>query len=345
MAFVPLFADSFDHYATAQLSLKYGNGGSAASISTVSPRTGAQCLAVTENLNGPNTKNFGQHSNLIVGHALNPGILNGATVLFEQQGANDYACYANVNADGSISMTVHYQLQPGPLIGTTPAGLLQEGQWAYIEYGLIFGQSNGACYIRVNGILQLALTGVQTVNNGQPYSDAINFSGPPGVLGSVFYYDDLYIGYSNSGTPQNDFLGAIRIYPYIPVANKTPLDWTPNANTNYQQVSNIPPNPASYVSDDNVGDIDQYEMQPIAGEGPVGAFNILFGQAVMCAALSEAGSGSVAPNIGGNVGTSVGPTTSFNMYTQGYVDNPVTGVPFVPSDFTGATSMGPEITG
>lgn len=347
MAFQFIFCDSFDHYATGDIDKKYGSNSPDGSVNTTSPRTGTQACALVS-LGGPTTKNFGKQGNLVVGHAINPGVYEGAIMIFEQQAASDFACFAQINGDGSISVINHTPTQPGQTLVTTPPAVLQLGVYAYVEYGIVFAEA-GSVYVRVNEVLVASAVGVPTIPLPSPqdtYCDAVSLSGPNAILGSVHYHDDYYIGTDDAGEPQNSFLGAIRIYPYIPSANKTPLDWTPSANTNYQQTSTIPPNPSDYVSDDTVGDIDQYEMQPIPGHGPVGVFTIVGGQIVICAALSAAGSGAVAPNIGGsNEGTSNTLSTSFEMYTQGYLINPVTGSPFVPDDFTDATTMGPEVSG
>lgn len=346
-AFQLIFCDSFDHYATGDILKKYGANSPDGSVGTTNPRTGTQACALVS-LGGPTTKNFGMQPNLVVGHALNPGVYEGAIMIFEQQSATNFACFAQINPDSSISIINHTPTQPGPVLLTTPPNVVQIGVYAYIEYGITFSET-GNVYVRVNENLVASAIGVPTIPTptpGNTWCDAVSLSGPSAILGSAHYHDDFYVGYDDVGAPQNSFIGAVRIYPYIPSANKTPLNWTPNANTNYQQVQTIPPSASAYVQDDTIGDIDQYEMQPIPGHGPLGQFTIVGGQTVMCAALSAAGSGEIAPNIGGsNPGTNVSLSTSFDMYTQPYLINPVTGVAFVPADFTGTTTMGPEVTG
>lgn len=353
MAFKSVFCDSFDHYAIGNLFQKWAGAANNSSINTtVGARTGLGCLELTQDafaiggfVNGPITRNLGQQPNVIAAFAYQPSIAPIGTICnFLDQSAGDSQCFAQLNGDGSVSVVNHYVGQPGPLLLSTPAGLVRNGVWNTIAIGIIFSNS-GTVIIWINGVLVASVSGVNTIHSGNNYCDGVQLSGPGTSLDSQAYFDDFFVGISTTpASLQDDYPGALRIYPYIPAVNKTPLQWTPLANTNWQETSQIPPpGDSAYVSSATVGNIDQYEMQPISGQGPTGVFTIAFGQTVISARLDTAGAGSVAPNIAGTEGAASALTTSYSMYTECFDDNPVTSMPFAPSDFTTSTFMGPQV--
>ena len=243
--------------------------------------------------------------------------------------------------DGSISFQSNIGL--GNVVwATSPHGLIVPGLYNYIEVAAVIAAGTIEAWLRVNGLIVLHAVFVNPAIFGH-YNQFV-LSGNGGANDT--YHDDIYFGSSSDpANIVNDLQGAVRIYPYIPSANNMPVDWTPLASTNYVEASQIPPTDAAYNSGPTVGLVDQYEMQPISGHGPSGAFSIPFFQAVMSAQLSTAGSALIAPDIAGNVGNSVALTTDFHMYTQSYTDNPVTGSPLTPTDLTTTTFMGPKVTG
>ena len=349
MAFHTLFLDSFDHYATAELPWKWGDVPEAAGINSTAgvPRTGTGCLEITQDAisGAPITRNIGQQGNLIVGHAFQPGVIPTSTIInFLDQSAGDHQCYSSLGGDGSISIINHYTGQPGPTLLTTAPGLIRQNVWNYIEYAIIFG-SAGSVYVRVNGGTLYSATGVNTIHSGNPYCDGVQPSGPPSDDDSASLHDDFYVGYSDD--PSNiaaDLQGPRRLYPYLAVGNETPLQWSPLTGENWQETSAIPPGgDSSYVESSSVGTTDQYQLGPVSGEGPSGAWSGAFGQVTIAARLDAAGSGSVAADIGGNVATGQALTTSYSMYCQPYDTNPGTGDAFASTDFA-TVFFGPKQT-
>ena len=337
MAFVPLFCDSFDHYQTSDLSSKYTFPGAQSSIIQGSARTGTQSLYLG-GTSGPG-KAIGPQTAVIAGHAYLPPSLAGRIFIFYNTDTGEEEVDVNVAADGSIFFTggnTHI-----PLGDPSAPGLLQAGIYCYLEYALAWIGGIVNLYARVNG--QLVIT-VLNLPPGDGYINEIILSGPGGSAGAI--HDDLYVGYSTTpATITDDFQGPVRIYPLIPIANETPLQWTPLSGTNFSEVNQIPPpGDAAYVADGTVGDVDQYQLDFISGHGPSGSYTIKFGQTVIDAKLDASGARLIAPDIGGNVGNSVALSTAYSMYEQTYSLNPVTGLPFAPADFT-TTFLGPKVTG
>lgn len=346
MPFNLLFMDSVDHYTTPFIGQKYAGGSPDMSVETtgVNARTGLGCFSLVSQ-GGPTTRSLGLQPNLICGHAVKPGVYQGTLMLWIQAAAGDNACFVQINPDASLSVINHSPTQHGPTLLTTPPNLVQTGVYAYIEYAIIFALL-GSVYVRVNGVLVGSATGVPTVHtsNVHNYCDTVSLSGPNADVVSVHYHDDIYIGYSDD--PANiatEFQGAVRLYPYIPSANKGVV-WTPLANTNWQETSQIPPpGDTAYVFSPSVGDIDQYQMAPVAGHGPVGSFNNAFGQITLSEKIDAAGSAQVAPDVAGNVGTADALTTSYTMHTHPYLLNPATGLRWTDADLA-TTFMGPKVT-
>jgi hypothetical protein len=335
MAFHLLFLDSFDHYDS--LSLKWTSVPANTSINLTgdASRTGIGCL-YCGTPGGPQ-KALGVQTNFIFGGAFYAPVLSGRFLIFYSVAIGDEVLDLTLNVDGSVSMVVTGSHTP---IANSGPGLVSANEYVYYEVaGNLKGGPGTQFFLKINGALVISVT----IDYVYGQIDLLQPSGLFNDQGG--FWDDLYIGYSD--TPDNivaDMQGALRIYPYIPAANESPLNWTPLANTNWQETSQIPePLDAAYVSSSGAGDIDQYELQPVSGEGPIGSFSIPFGQTVICAKLDSAGSGSVAPDIGGHVGASSALTTNYEMSTQPYLLNPVTGLPFQPSDFT-STFLGPKRT-
>lgn len=361
MAFTSLPGwDSFDHYVTAQIGQKWAGAGITTTINTTGvARTGQNCMQLTQDAisGGPVTRNIGQQSNIICGFAFNPSVLPTSTICnFLDSAGGDVQCFATLGADGSVSVVNHYTGQPGPVLGTSPAGLIRIGVWNALCFGIIFS-TTGSVFVAINGQIVISVTGVNTIHSGANRCDGVQLSGPPSNLDTSSLFDDFFIGTStNPAALVTDFpgyqagppasCGAPRIYPYVGDANRTPLDWTPLANTNWQETSQVPPpGDAAYVSASTVGNTDNYHLAPLAGEIPQGSFTVLGAQTVISARLQTAGSGLIAPNISGHQGNSQALTTSYSMYLQTYDVNPVTGVAFaLPGDLA-TTFAGPEVTG
>jgi hypothetical protein len=338
MAFVPIFCDSFDHYSN--LALKWTNVGPQALIQNSQARTGTSCLV----MNGPNgpSKSVGELTNWICGHAYLPPFLGQKVMIFYNTNTGDEVIGGIINGDGSFSL---YGSNAGIIIATTIGGLISAGSYVYIEYGIVASQTQFTFWVRLNGQAVAPFNPFILTGNFNVHSMNLLIPTGPGGLGGGIH-DDLIFGTSTTPSViQNDFQGAVRIYPLLATANKTPQLWTPLAPPAFSQINQIPPpGDSAYISDGTPGDSSLFQLDFISGQGPVGAYSIQFGQTVMDAKLDSAGSRLIAPNIGGNVGTPVALGSNYGMSTQCYVLNPVTGLPFAPSDFT-TTFLGPQVTG
>src|SRR5580765_8273632 len=88
--------------------------------------------------------------------------------------------------------------------------------------------------IKLNGITELTLTGVDTTNTANQNWLAIGCSGSAGA--SVTSYDDLYLEDDSGPAPYNDLLGPVHVDTSFVTAS-TRSQFTPLTSTNASQVS------------------------------------------------------------------------------------------------------------
>jgi len=337
-----IFYDSFDHYN--QFLQKWSSGVATFNTNPAFVRTGTQSL--TASLPGfPNIPriNFANRLTVICGYAFYPTSFgaNGVQISrWYNQPDQDEMATISVLPNGSVLLSVNTVV-----VATSTPGALSVGEFAYIEVKATL-ESFGAYEVRINGS---AVSGL--VGNFGNFADYRAFAtGADGfmLIGSDVvdvYYDDAYL-LDDSGTVNNDFLGAVQIFAILPDANETPLNFTPLAGTNFSEVNQVPPpGDSAYVFDDSVGAIDQYHYTIT---GPSGSFAIKAIQHSLCARLDSAGSHAIASRINTHTGSGpqVGTSTVGNDYAfviQPWDLNPNTGLPFQPADFS-TTFVGPIIT-
>lgn len=335
-----MFIDSFDHYNS--LSLKWSDGKTAIiDLTGTRSRTGiGACLCFPF---GPQL-NFTAIPSCVMGTAYSSEAING-DIMFVISGSGVFATKQvrlHANSDGSVSVLIGNDPFPATL-GTSAPNLISINNFAYCEMKISAFSGAGTVTVRINGATVLTVTG-GTNPDGTGTCVTWGLGGPGGGLSCA--HDDVYLcNLTDSGIPgqpNNDFLGAIRNYAQVPTADATPLQWTPNTGvTHYTQVNAIPQNDgATYVADGTIGDIDQYVYGTTGITPPVQVFGV---QVSLDAALDIAGSRSIAPDVGGVVGTGVALSTSYNMVRQTYDGNPVNSQAWQLTDFA-TVRFGPKVT-
>lgn len=332
-----VFYDSFDHYN--QLLQKWSSGESGYNTNPTFVRTGSQSLNPTNSTVFAQVPriNFTSRQTMIAGYAY-------YTTSFGIQGAQMSYWYntasgaqfgqLDANTNGSISVFFF-----NSLAWTTVPGVLNTGAYYYIEIKCGFFQG-GPFVLKVNGQVVLS----ETVGTLAGFAGVDGFL-LPGNTTFDTYYDDLYL-LDDTGTTNNDFLGAVQIFAILPDANETPLQWTPLAGTNFSEVNQVPPpGDAAYVSSNTPGQIDQYHYTIT---GPSGSYAIKAIQHSLSCRLDAAGSHTISSQI--NTHTSGNPQVGTNAVTGNYEFaifpwdvNPNTGVAFQPTDFS-TTFVGPNLT-
>jgi hypothetical protein len=335
-----LFVDSFDHYDT--LTLKWSaNTTGIIDLSGTQARTGVGCCVCFPF--GPEL-NVNNELGVVMGDAYKTqslvndihGFISGTGVFRVRQ------VRVRANSDGSVSVLSGND--PGPVVlGTSAPNLLSVGVYAYIETKISAFSASANVTIRINGQTVLTLTGVNTNPDGTGHYNTMYLQGPGN--GPSGFHDDIYllnlVDSGVPGNPNNDFLGAVRNYAQVPIADASPLQWTPSTGvTHFNLVNAIPQQTATFVSDDNIGDVDQYVYGTTGVVPPVTVFGV---QVCLLGALDAAGSRSVGANVGGVQGSGAPLTTSFNMVKNPYDGNPVNSKAWQLTDF-GTVRFGPGIT-
>jgi len=333
-----LFTDSFDHYI--DLGQKYTEVPIGCGSIVATPglaRTGPQCYE-----GGPigPAVSFTARDTWIAGAGAKyvTGVSAGNFIIFLAGGTTGNKCGSlRVNSDGSVFV----QIGPDPAnlyYGPSAPGVVQSNNWNYLEVKIKFATSGGHITVNVNGFQVLHYTGINTDPFGYGSPNTVQLSGPGSGLSVAI--DDYYIC-DTSGGVNDDFLGPVRVYSGPPVSDSTPLQWITSAGaTHFNLVSSIPPNPATYVTDATVGDVDQYihSVSAVPVTSTIKAVQHVLNAQVDTVGVRKVS--SVCANGTGMAGMAL--TTTYHMLWAPYDINPVSGNPWDISDFA-TVPFGPKV--
>lgn len=254
-------ADSFDHYATADINQKWPS-------SAGSPTIGASGRRGTNAIRLPNTSatassvqvTFDSQPTWIVGVALNINQalhVSSAVQLCALLDAGTQQCELRINPDFTLSVT-----RNGTVLGTSVSAL-GTNSFNYIEFKVTIDDSSGAYDVHVNGASVLSASNVDTKNTANASANIVRVgtSGITLAASSTVAVDDLYIC-DGTGSVNNDFLGDVRVDCYLPNGNGNSSQLTGsdgNSTDNYQLVDETSQNGDSdYVQSSTVSNKDTY---------------------------------------------------------------------------------------
>jgi len=345
-----IFCDSFDHYITADMNLKWTNAGGMTIGNNVGRFAGG---AAWNDNNGSYTY-----------RSLSPSLTVatfGAAVKFT--GAPSSAPQSN-NAFGFMSTSASQAVLgvstvlPGFLVvgrspnttnvsnfplayGTIPINF---GTWYYLELQVTsFHDTTGALSVRVNGVSDpgLSLVNVNTDNAGTGSANRIVIGGG-GNSGAGVYIDDLYV------RDDSTFMGDVRVSALYPNEPGSHTDFTrggTDSGANWSQVSNVvPDSDTSINSSVAVNAIDSFGISTL----PTTAGSVLGVQELIYARKTDAGVRSLAAfersGTTETVGSTVALSTSY-AYQRSIVElNPATGIPYTVAEIN-ALEIGYKLVG
>lgn len=322
-----LFCDSFDHYASAQLTHKWTAIGTGTTIVAATGRRGTQAAKVSST-NHYLQKTFGTYySTLVTGFSLNYSAKSAGDqahgLLALQEGATIHLSVA-LKADGSVVVVLG-----GYATGTvlaTATGTLALGSTTYIEFKATIHDTTGSFELRFNGATVASASGIDTRNAGAlGQVNNIKYAYTTYTYAATLYVDDLYIN-DTAGSANNNFLGDIRIDCVMPNADGTYLDGTPSTGTtHYTLVDEIPPTATDYVSLTTTGHKDSYGFadMPSVGTSSIKAVQVV-GSMLKSDAASRGASSVVKSGATTAYGTSRALSTSQTMYTYIHETDPNT---------------------
>ncbi len=246
--------------------------------------------------------------------SLNPG----AGIAFRD--SNGTSCFS-VQCNPANNVTILDG--SGNVLGTSISGVFPANGWFYLEVGAFISQSAGTCSVRINGAEVLALTGVNTKGGSlgtvQQYGVVAASSNLTCSTAHWYFCDN------NGSSPQNSFLGDVRVQCLRPTSNAA-VSFTPNGDSaNYQNVSMATPNPSTdFNSSTTVGATDTFGFQPVAG----GLISIMGVAVKAVASKSDAGlrgfSTTITSGPTTQAGTPVMLGTTLTLAQQIMQDNPNT---------------------
>lgn len=300
-----LFLDSFDHYATADITEKYTASGGTVTVGATGGRygNGARCsgtaaayvLQAIAPIDGVTA---------IVGRAIRTPLTYAHQVIGFYDGvAASPQLLIRVNPDGSVS-AVRYGTgaATSPLaLGNTPVtlgssvgGVIQANVWHYLEVKATIDNAAGVVVVRVDNTIVLSLPvaaeAIDTQATANAQVTAIAIGSLPTTSQNVDM-DDVYICDVDGGV-NDDFLGDVRVDAHLPSGAGTTSSWTPSTGSNYACVDEAAPNDdTDYVSTMTVDAVDTYAFANFANPG-----GSIYGLQVLAACKkADAGTCTVAP--------------------------------------------------
>jgi hypothetical protein len=342
MARALIFSDGFDVYTSiTQMWDSAGADNLIDNTGTLS-RSGLGCLVIRSAGQGP-TKVFGTQTNVIISGALNPsgadpsGSISG---IFQLRSASQGVSQVGMFYRGSLSVGVCQNTTvSGSVLAESATNVMRLNTYNFFTMMVSISRTVGICKLWVNGVKVLDVTGLNT----SPATLATVDSGILEVQGGLVQglWDDVTI-WSWTDVVADEFPFMPSCLPYMPVADRTPLQWLPAvANSpHFAMVNAVPASITNYVFDSGTpGDTDQYihqipanQIKPVIANQPT----VLAINHKMYAQLDSAGARSIASNKNGVQGpTSFPLTTSPLFYNQPYTPglasiNQITTTPFGP---------------
>lgn len=213
--------------------------------------------------------------------------------------------------------------------------VLTQGAWYHLEVKVSISNS-GLFEVRLNENSILVGSG-DTQDTANSTWNALRIGGGGGG-GSGFFkgygIDNLYV-LDTTGSDNNDFLGVCSVDFLSVDGDGSSSDWTPSAGSNYQCVDDVPADgDTSYVSSDQLGDVDLYTFTALGHSRPIKA-----AQLVSVARKEDSGVAAITnkTKVGGVVrsATTVGDlTTSYGSIRSVMEKNPDTSAAWAAADFS-----------
>lgn len=336
---VPLGYDSFDLYATADITKKWSATGLAGSSPSVTiGATGAnstQGLTISSGNGGWAwvSKAISNNTNdCIVGFRFKWTTNDQTTDFFSiADGATAHVMFALSNSGQLFAYRGHL----ATLLGTA-SGSLSSGAFNFLEFRVKVDDSAGTVDVYVNGSNVLSLTTQDTRNGGSAAQwNTMYLGNIQQNLGSkVYVYDDFYYGDSSSS---GAVLGPCRSKVTLPNGAGNSSQFTPSAGSNWQNVDEANQDgDTTYNGSTTAGHIDLYTGASLGvTSGTVKAV-----QTCLVVRSNGAGAERIKPmfRIGGTnyEGTEVGVTTSYLYSTEVFHTSPATSNPWSFSEIDGA---------
>jgi hypothetical protein len=165
---------------------------------------------------------------------------------------------------GMAQVTNDADYSGGTVIGAAPPLSMPVQGWQHVEVGGVIDAVAGSVVIRVNGVIVLNLTNVNTKGSAAQSTMRRYGLQQGGADGNYFETQHWYLCDATGAAPWNTFLGDVRVQTLRPTSDDA-VQFTPNGlPANWQNAASYPPKPfTNYNASANVGDQDTFVMQQI----------------------------------------------------------------------------------
>ena len=293
-----LFMDSFDHYATADLTEKwtamagasgwtptvgaYGRNGTNGMRIQPNGVTGV-CIGLSASASG--ACGFAMKCNAL------PSSPDPLSIVYDGSGGVPHL-QLSIGADGSLHVYRGDQTSnvgaawygvglygSWTLLAASDGGVIQAGVWAYVEWKWTIDDASGSYEVRVNGLTVLSGTSKDTrsTNVGAATYSAVSLLSNAGTV-NTRDFDDFYV-IDLTGAVNNDFLGDVTVTALLPTGAGATTGWTPSTGSNYSCVDEASPNDdTDYVSATAVDTKDTYAFDDVPAGSVIKAAQVVSAQ-------------------------------------------------------------------
>ena len=310
-----IFIDGFDHYATADLTMKWTSSSGAPSIQSSAGRRSTGCLRTSDSDDGV-SKTVPAVATHYIGFALKLNALaQGRLITLLDAGSDQCGVY--LNSDGTLSF------RRDTTVLSTSAAALSAGIWYYFEFSVTISDASGAYDIKINGVSFTSGSSVDTKSTGNATANSIHIGYVAPISGYAINtqidYDDFYYC-DNAGGTNNSLLGDVRIDTVLPSGNGNSSQMVgsdADSTDNYLLVDEAAQNGDSdYVESATASNKDTYAFGDIS-HTPTSIFGV---QVNMIAKKDDAGARSICAvtRSGGSDtdGATQALTTSYVCYRE-----------------------------
>ncbi len=245
-----ILMDGFDHYSAVDAAEKFWGG----HIFAMVPGRGFGGQAMNVIINNPVFKTLpSNYTTLIAGAAFKLNATDDSGLMQMEGGA----VIASLHITGLGRLYVRDFL--GNIVGAGTT-IIPTGTWFQVEMKVVCG-SSGTIEVHLNGGPEIA----SSSGNFDTSINRITFLN--NSLGGDTSVDDVYVADTTGSSPQNDFLGDVRVETLYPVADGNYTDWTPKiAGPHYQMVNEtLIDGDGTFNYDATPGDKDSYILETFIG--------------------------------------------------------------------------------
>jgi hypothetical protein len=248
--------------AAVGVSGKYQSFDSDSDFTVRSGRTGGFSLEIsgTSTLKGFQTPALATMSTVYVGFAFKQAAFNVLHNVLQLVEGN--ISHGTLRVLTSGEWRYHLGTEIGTTIGTTSGFAATANNWVYVELIVKIHDTLGTVDLVINGASALSFTNIDTRNAGNGVCDRVRFYGSSNGSDDPTY-DDIYI-LDDTGSVNNNRLGAQRVVGIYPDGDGDSSQFTPSSGNNYAAVDdNAHDSDTSYVESTTSGDTDLYTYESV----------------------------------------------------------------------------------